>query len=59
MAAKSVGSKARVASAAKGIRAAAKVASSGTVHVASAAHPYAMLGTTPSFMKPGPERRAS
>ena len=59
MAAKSVGSKARVASAAKGMRAAAKVASSGTVHVASAAYPYAMLGTTPGFMKPGPERRAS
>jgi rare lipoprotein A len=59
MAAKSVGSKARLASSAKGIRAATKVASSGTVHVASAAHPYAMLGRTPGFMKPAPERRAS
>jgi rare lipoprotein A len=58
MAAKSAGSKARVASSAKRIRAAAK-ASSGTMHVASAAtHPYAMLGRTPGFMKPAHERPA-
>jgi rare lipoprotein A len=60
--AKSKSSQVRVASSSKGIHAAAQQASRLQVRreivVAAAAHPYAFLGTTPGFMKPGKTRRA-
>jgi hypothetical protein len=60
--AKSKSSQVRVASSSRGIHAAAQQASRLQVRreivVAAAAHPYAFLGTTPGFMKPGKTRRA-
>jgi len=57
-AAKSAKSHARVAAYSKGSRAAAKHSSRGRIVVASAAHPYALLGKAPGFMKPAHMRSA-
>jgi rare lipoprotein A len=59
--AKSKSSQLRVASSGSGIRAAAQQASRLQARreiVVASAHPYAFLGATPGFMKPGKTRRA-
>jgi rare lipoprotein A len=59
--AKGKSSQVRVASSSRGIHAAAQQASRLQVRreiVVAAAHPYAFLGSTPGFMKPGKTRRA-
>jgi len=59
-AAKGARSPIRVAASSKGIRAAAEQASglqSRRIVVASNEHPYAILGSTPGFMKPSRTRR--
>jgi hypothetical protein len=58
---KRTGGRNRVAASSGGIRAVAHQASSLPARralVASNAHPYAILGTTPGFMKPARSRRA-
>jgi len=57
-AAKSAKSHTRVAASSKGSRAAARHGSKARIVVASAAHPYTILGKAPGFMKPAYMRSA-